>query len=63
MEVLSVLRVKVIDFGVFFGIADATSSANIVNVMVVVGTIGRAAQSIETTVRGGAMRSRCLFVV
>jgi hypothetical protein len=43
MEVLGVLRVKVIDFGVFFGIADATSSANIVNVMVVVGTIGRAA--------------------
>ena len=43
MEVLGVLRVKVIDFGVLFGIADATSSANIVNVMVVVGTIGRAA--------------------
>ena len=43
MEVLGVLRVKVIDFGVFFCIADTASSANIIDVMVVVGTIGRAA--------------------
>ena len=42
MEVLSVLRVNVIDFGVFFGIAYAASSANIIDIMVVVGTIGRA---------------------
>ena len=63
MEVLGVLRVKVIDFGVFFCVADAASSAYIIDVVVVMGTTGRAAQGIETTVRGGAMRSRCLFVV
>ena len=43
MEVLGVLRVKVIDFGVFFCIADTASSPYIIDVMVVVGTIGRAA--------------------
>jgi hypothetical protein len=43
MEVLGVLRVKVIDFGVFFCVADAASSTYIIDVMVVVGTIGRAA--------------------
>jgi len=43
MEVLGVLRVKVIDFGVLFGIANAASSAYVVDVMVVVGNIGRAA--------------------
>jgi hypothetical protein len=43
MEVLGILRVKIIDFGVFFSIANATSSAYIIDVMVVVGTIGRAA--------------------
>ena len=43
MEVLGVLRVKIINFGVFFGIANAAASAYIIDVMVVVGTIGRAA--------------------
>jgi hypothetical protein len=43
MEVLGILRVKIIDFGVFFGIANAASSAYIIDVMVVVCTIGRAA--------------------
>ena len=63
MEVLGILGVNIVDLGVLFGITNAATSAYIINVMVVMGTTGRAAQGIETTVRGGAMRSRCLLVV
>ena len=63
MEVLGILGVNIVDLGVLFGITNAATSAYIIDVMVVMGTTGRAAQGIETTVRGGAMRSRCLLVV
>ena len=63
MEVLGILGVNIVDLGVLFGITNAATSAYIIDVVVVMGTTGRAAQGIETTVRGGAMRSRCLLVV
>lgn len=44
MEVLGILRVKIIDFGTFLSIADPASSAHIIYVIVIVGgTIRRAA--------------------
>jgi hypothetical protein len=62
MEVLGILRINIHDLRVLLTVSNATTTANIVNV-VVIRVIWRTLEGIETTIRSGTVRPCHLLIV